>query len=84
MLEVIQEDPTTTACSKFAVAAGSRLIMAGDSDPLRLASCANIRIVKVADFMMRSVPRCWGVFSTKRVANRVKDEKEVPRIPYFT
>jgi putative PIN family toxin of toxin-antitoxin system len=50
-LDVIQDDPDDNRVLECAVAAGSRFIVTGDGDLLRLGSYAGIRILKVADFL---------------------------------
>jgi uncharacterized protein len=50
-LDVIRDDPDDNRVLECAVAAGSRFIVTGDSDLLRLGSYAGIRILKVADFL---------------------------------
>ena len=45
--------PTTTACSKCAVTAGSETIVTGDDDLLRLVGFRGIEIVTVANFLTR-------------------------------
>lgn len=50
-LDVIQHDPDDNRVLECAVAAGSRFIVTGDGDLLRLGSYAGIRILKVADFL---------------------------------
>jgi putative PIN family toxin of toxin-antitoxin system len=50
-LDVIQDDPDDNRVLECAVAAGSRFIVTGDSDLLRLGSYAGIRILKVVDFL---------------------------------
>jgi uncharacterized protein len=55
-LDVIKEDPDDNRVLECAVAAGSRFIVSGDNDLLRLGQFRNIRIVKVADFMQLIAP----------------------------
>ena len=50
-LDVVQDDPDDNRVLVCAVAAGSRFIVTGDAALLRLGSHANIRILKVADFL---------------------------------
>jgi uncharacterized protein len=50
-LDVVQDDPDDNRVLECAVAAGSRFIVTGDAALLRLGSHANIRILKVADFL---------------------------------
>ena len=55
-LDVIKEDSDDNRVLKCAVAAGSRFIVSGDNDLLRLGRFRNIRIVKVADFLKLVTP----------------------------
>jgi uncharacterized protein len=55
-LDVIPDDPDDNRVLECAVAAGSRFIVSGDSDLLRLSGFRNIRIVKVADFLPLITP----------------------------
>lgn len=55
-LDVIKDDPDDNRVLECAVAAGSRFIVSGDNDLLRLGQFRNIRIVKVADFMKLITP----------------------------
>jgi hypothetical protein len=50
-LDVVDADPDDNRVLKCAVAAGSRFIVTGDGDLLRLGAYAGIRILKVADFL---------------------------------
>lgn len=50
-LDVVDADPDDNRVLECAVAAGSRFIVTGDSDLLRLGAYAGIRILKVADFL---------------------------------
>lgn len=50
-LDVVPDDPDDNRVVECAVAAGSRFIVTGDSDLLRLGSYGNIRILKAADFL---------------------------------
>lgn len=47
----VVDDPDDHRVLECAIAAGSRYIVTGDSDLLRLVRYRDIRIVKVADFM---------------------------------
>ncbi len=55
-LDVIKQDPDDNRVLECAVAAGSRFIVSGDNDLLRLGQFRDIRIVKVADFMQLITP----------------------------
>jgi len=55
-LDVIKEDSDDHRVLECAVAAGSRFIVSGDHDLLRLGRFRNIRIVKVADFLKLITP----------------------------
>jgi uncharacterized protein len=50
-LDVVDADPDDNRVLECAVAAGSRFIVTGDGDLLRLGAYAGIRILKVADFL---------------------------------
>ena len=50
-LDVIKDDPDDNRVLECAEEAGSRFIVSGDGDLLRLGQYQNIRIVKVAEFM---------------------------------
>jgi predicted nucleic acid-binding protein len=50
-LDVVPDDPDDNRVVECAVAAGSRFIVTGDGDLLRLGSYGNIRILQVADFL---------------------------------
>ena len=50
-LDVVRDDPDDNRVLECAVAAGSRYIVTGDAALLRLGSYANIRILKVAEFL---------------------------------
>jgi putative PIN family toxin of toxin-antitoxin system len=50
-LDVIRDDPDDNRVLECAIAAGSRFIITGDGDLLRLGSYAGIRILKVAEFL---------------------------------
>jgi putative PIN family toxin of toxin-antitoxin system len=50
-LDVVPDDPDDNRVIECALAAGSRFIVTGDGDLLRLGSYANIQILNVADFL---------------------------------
>lgn len=50
-LDVVPDDPDDNRVIECAVAAGSRFIVTGDGDLLRLGSYGDIRILKAADFL---------------------------------
>ncbi len=50
-LDVIPDDPDDNRVLECAVAAGSRFIITGDGDLLRLGSYAGIRILKVTELL---------------------------------
>ena len=50
-LDVVQDDPDDNRVLECVVAAGSRFIVTDDAALLRLGSHANIRILKIADFL---------------------------------
>jgi uncharacterized protein len=50
-IDAVLADPDDNRVLECAVAAGSRFIVTGDNDLLRLGSYAEIQIVKVADFL---------------------------------
>ena len=49
--DVVHDDPDDNRVLECAAAAGSRFIVTGDADLLRLGSHGAIRILKVADFL---------------------------------
>lgn len=51
VLDVVETDPDDNRIIECALAAGSRYIVTGDRDLLRLGSHEAIQIVKVADFL---------------------------------
>jgi len=51
MLNVVPDDPDDNRVIECAVAAGSRFIVTGDGDLLRLGSYGNIKILKAAEFL---------------------------------
>ncbi len=50
-LDVVPDDPEDNRIIECAVAAGSRFIVTGDGDLLRLGSYGNIQILKAAEFL---------------------------------
>ena len=50
-IDAVLADPDDNRVLECAVAAGSRFIVTGDNDLLRLGSYAEIQIVKAADFL---------------------------------
>lgn len=52
-LDVIKEDSDDNRILECAQAAGSEFIVTGDQDLLRLGQYADIKIVKVSDFLQR-------------------------------
>ena len=50
-LDIVDADPDDNRVLECAVAAGSRFIVTGDGDLLRLGAYTGIRILKVADFL---------------------------------
>lgn len=51
LLDVVPGDPDDNRIIECAVAAGSRFIVTGDGDLLRLGSYAGIQVLKVAEFL---------------------------------
>ena len=51
VLDVVPDDPDDNRVVECAVAAGSRFIVTGDGDLLRLGSYGNIQILNVAEFL---------------------------------
>jgi hypothetical protein len=52
-LDVVKDDPADNRILECAKAAGSEFVVTGDDDLLRLWQYADIRIVKVSDFLSR-------------------------------
>ena len=55
-IDAVPEDPDDNRALECAVAAGSRYIVTGDGDLLRLGQYDGIRIMRVADFMQLVSP----------------------------
>lgn len=52
-LDVVKDDPSDNRILECAKAAGSEYVVTGDDDLLRLGKYADIKIVKVSDFLNR-------------------------------